>query len=73
MAAITAQAKLERRHARIADPLWVDGVRPSAGSRISASEAGDGFRRDRGHDGSARSMPYRQSIGAVLPVVMLPT
>jgi hypothetical protein len=39
-AAITAQAKPERPHARVADPSRVDGVRPWAGPRISADGSG---------------------------------
>jgi hypothetical protein len=39
-AAITAQAKPERPHARVADPSRVDGARPWAGPRISADGGG---------------------------------
>ncbi len=45
-AAITAQAKPERPHARVVDPLRVDGDRPRAGPRISAD--GSGVLPDRG-------------------------
>jgi len=74
MAAITAQAKPERRHALRSPTLYglmASGQRPDQGSAQWKREVV--FRHDRGHDGNARSMLSRQSIAAVLPVVMLPT
>ncbi|MBF5088491.1 MULTISPECIES: hypothetical protein [Alphaproteobacteria] len=74
MAAITAQAKPERRHALRSPTLY--GLMAS-GQRLDQGSAhwkrGMVFRHDRGHHGNARSMLSRQSIAAMLPVVMLPT
>ena len=74
MAAITVQAKPERRHAMRSPTLY--GLMAS-GQRLDQGSAhwkrGMVFRHDRGHDGIARSMLSRRSIVAMLPVVMLPT
>jgi hypothetical protein len=74
MAAITAQAKPERRHALRSPTLYglmASGQRPDQGSAQWKREMV--FRHDRGHDGIALSMLSHQSIAAMLPVVMLPT
>ena len=51
-AAITAQAKQKRPHARVADPLRVDGVRPGVGPRISATGSGVVYGFDSGQLGN---------------------
>jgi hypothetical protein len=74
MAAITAQAKPERRHALRSPTLYglmASGQRPDQGSaqwkRVMV------FLHDLGQDGIARSMLSHQSIVAMLLVVMPPT
>ncbi|MBN8440277.1 MAG: hypothetical protein BGN95_13490 [Sphingomonas sp. 66-10] len=74
MAAITAQAKPERRHALRSPTLYglmASGQRLDQGSAQWKREMV--FRHDRSHDGNARSMLSGQSIATMLPVVMLPT
>ncbi|MDQ0393723.1 hypothetical protein [Labrys monachus] len=74
MAAITAQAKPERRHALRSPTLYglmASGQRLDQGLAHWKREMV--FRHDRGHDGNAHSVLSRQSIAAMLSVVMLPT
>ena len=74
MAAITAQAKPERRHALRSPTLYglmASGQRLDQGSAQWKREMV--FRHDRSHDANARSMLSGQSIATMLPVVMLPT